>query len=89
MLVGASAGGDLCADDGLRDRMGARQSGRALQDFTEALAPEMQIAHDQRRPALGEDLGATGDGTVLAIRTSGRARVLRERLGRPTSKSEV
>src|SRR5262249_24052538 len=33
-----------------------------------ASAAKVQVADDQRRPALGEDLGATGDGAVLAVR---------------------
>src|SRR6266545_7012965 len=46
---------------------GAREPGRALQDPTEASAAQVQVADDQRRPALGEDLGATRDGAVLAV----------------------
>ena len=46
---------------------GAGEPGRALQDLTEASATQVQVADDQRRPALGEDLGATGDGAVLAV----------------------
>src|SRR5262249_23664417 len=44
------------------------ESGRALQDLAEASAAKVQVADDQRCPALGEDLGATGDGAVLAVR---------------------
>lgn len=46
---------------------GAGEPGRSLQDLTEAGAPQIQVADDQRRPALGEDLGATSDGAVLAV----------------------
>ena len=47
---------------------GTGESGRALQDLTEVSAAKVQVADDQRCPALGEDLGATGDGAVLAVR---------------------
>src|SRR5688500_16099302 len=46
---------------------GAGESGRALQDLAEARTAKVQVADDQRGPALGEDLGAAGDGTVLAV----------------------
>src|SRR5262245_43101087 len=45
---------------------GTGEPGRALPDLAEASAAEMQVADDQRCPALGEDLGAAGDGAVLA-----------------------
>src|SRR5262245_28585609 len=48
---------------------GARQPRRAVQDRAEGLAPEVQVADDQRRPTLGEDLGAASDRTVLAVRS--------------------
>src|SRR5512145_8491 len=51
---------------------GTGESGRALQDLTEALAADVQVADDQRRPALGEDLGAAGDRAVLAVGPHGR-----------------
>jgi hypothetical protein len=38
-----------------------------LQDLAEALTAQVQVADDQRRPTLGEDLRATGDGAVLAV----------------------
>src|SRR5262245_24896445 len=40
----------------------------------------MQVADDQRRPALREDLRPTGDGAVLAVRPHG-ASVARPRAG--------
>ena len=43
-------------------------AGRALEDLTEASAAQVQVADDQWRPALGKDLGATGDGAVLTVR---------------------
>ena len=45
-----------------------RESGRAREDLTEASAAKVQVADDQRGPALGEDLGAACDGAVLAVR---------------------
>src|SRR5262249_11951111 len=53
--------------EALREQ-GTGEPGRALQDLAEASAAEVQVADDQRCPALGEDLGATGDGAVLAVR---------------------
>ena len=47
---------------------GAGEPGGALQDLTEAPASQVQVADDQWRPALGEDLGATCDGALLAVR---------------------
>jgi hypothetical protein len=47
---------------------GTGKPGRALQDLAEAPAAEVQVADDQRCPALGEDLGSTGDGAVLPVR---------------------
>ena len=46
----------------------AGEPGRALQDLTEVSAAKLQVANDQRCPALGEDLGAAGDGAILAVR---------------------
>jgi hypothetical protein len=46
---------------------GAGEPGRALQDLTETSAAQPQVADDHWRPALGEDLGATGDGAILAV----------------------
>ena len=53
--------------EALREQ-GAGEPGRALQDLAEASAAKVQVADDQWRPALGKDLGATGDGAVLAVR---------------------
>src|SRR5687767_7076312 len=47
---------------------GTGESRRALQDLAEGSAAEVQVADDQRCPALAEDLGAAGDGAVLAVR---------------------
>src|SRR5262245_59420727 len=44
-------------------KQGTGESGRTLQDLTKVSAAKVQIANDQRCPALGEDLGAAGDGT--------------------------
>ena len=49
----------------------AREPGRALEDLAERCTTEVQIPHDQRRPAFGEDLGAAGDRAVLAVGTHG------------------
>src|SRR5262249_17436553 len=53
--------------EALREQ-GTGEPGRALQDLAEASAAEVEVADDQRCPALGEDLGATSDGAVLAVR---------------------
>jgi hypothetical protein len=45
----------------------AGESGRTLEDLAEGLAAQMQVADDQRRPTLGEDLRTTGDRAVLAV----------------------
>ena len=49
-------------------QQGTGESGRALQDLAEASAAKVQVADDQRCPALGEDLCATRDRAVLAVR---------------------
>src|SRR6266542_1706290 len=46
---------------------GAGESGRTLEDLAEGLTAQMQVADDQRRPTLSEDLRATGDRAVLAV----------------------
>jgi hypothetical protein len=46
---------------------GAGESGRTLEDLAEGLTPQIQVADDQRRPTLREDLRATGDRAVLAV----------------------
>jgi hypothetical protein len=46
---------------------GVGQSGRTLEDLAEGFTAQVQVADDQRRPALSEDLRATGDRTVLAV----------------------
>src|SRR4029450_8591557 len=46
---------------------GAGEPGSTLQDRPEGLAAEMQVADDQRRPTLGEDLRAAGDRAVLTV----------------------
>jgi hypothetical protein len=46
---------------------GAGEPGRTLEDLAEGLTAQMQVADDQRRPALSEDLRATGDRAVLAV----------------------
>src|ERR671919_660128 len=46
---------------------GAGESGRTLEDLAEGFTAQMQVADDQRRPTLGEDLRATGDRAVLAV----------------------
>src|SRR5262249_55041937 len=45
----------------------AGEPGRALEDFAEGFTAQMHVADDQRRPALGEDLRATGDRAVLPV----------------------
>src|SRR4029434_1932460 len=44
------------------------KSGRALEDLVEASAAKVQVADDQRCPALCEDLGAARYWAVLAVR---------------------
>src|SRR5215470_13545903 len=46
---------------------GTGEPGRAREDLAEGLAAQMQIADDQRRPSLGEQLRATGDRAVLTV----------------------
>ena len=46
----------------------AREPGRALPDLAEASATQVQVADNQRRPALGKNLGATCDRAILAVR---------------------
>jgi hypothetical protein len=36
-------------------------------DVGEGVASKVQVAHYERRPPLGEDLRAFGDGTVLTV----------------------
>ena len=43
------------------------ESGRTLEDFAEGVAAQMQVADDQRRPTLGEDLRSAGDRAVLPV----------------------
>ncbi len=43
------------------------ESGRTLEDLAEGFTAQMQVADDQRRPALSEDLRATGDRAVLPV----------------------
>jgi hypothetical protein len=45
----------------------AGEPGRTLEDLAEGLTAQMQVADDQWRPTLSEDLCATGDGAVLAV----------------------
>src|SRR5262249_20768322 len=45
----------------------AGESGRTFEDFAKGLTAQMQVADDQRRPALSEDLCATRDRAVLAV----------------------
>ena len=52
---------------------GAGESGRTLEDLAEGLTAQMQVADDQRRPTLSEDLRATGDRAVLAVRPHERS----------------
>src|SRR5262245_54107604 len=40
---------------------------RAREDLAEGLTAQLHVADDQRRPALSEDLRATGDRAVLAV----------------------
>src|SRR5688500_20195577 len=44
------------------------ESGRALQNLIEVSAAKVEVADDQRCPALGEDLRATGTRAVLTVR---------------------
>jgi len=46
---------------------GTGEPGRAREDLAEGLATQIQIADDQRRPSLGEQLRATGDRAVLPV----------------------
>src|SRR5262249_28413848 len=46
---------------------GTGEPGRAREDLAERLAAQLQIADDQRRPSLGEQLRAAGDRAVLTI----------------------
>jgi hypothetical protein len=45
----------------------ARQARCAVEDLVEMGAAEVQVADDDRRPALGEDLGRQRDRAVLAV----------------------
>jgi hypothetical protein len=56
-----------CAQQGTRD---AEQSSLQL---AEPVAAGEQLAQDQRRPALGEHLGAQRDGAELAIPSHARS----------------
>ncbi len=51
----------------------AGEPGRTFQDLAEGLTAQVQVADDQRRPTLGEDLRATGDRAVLAVRPHERS----------------
>ena len=46
----------------------ARESGRALQNLIEVSAAKVEVADDERCPALGEDLRATSNRTILTVR---------------------
>ena len=43
------------------------EPGRTLEDLAECFAAQMQVADDQRRPTLSEDLRATSDRAVLPV----------------------
>jgi hypothetical protein len=45
----------------------ARDAGRTALDVGERLASHQNVADDDRRPTLGEDLGAASNGAVLAV----------------------
>jgi hypothetical protein len=47
---------------------GVGQPGRALEDVTEGLEAQMQVADDQRGQTLSEEIRTTGDWAVLAVR---------------------
>ena len=60
---------DAALDQGVE---AAGQHGRAdaaqpLDQVAEALGAEQQLAHDEQRPALPDDLGGAGEGTELGI----------------------
>ena len=46
---------------------GTRDAGQPSLQLAEPMAPGQQLAQDQRRPALGEHLGAERDRAELAI----------------------
>ena len=46
---------------------GAGDPGQPAVDLVEAPAAEDQLAHDQRRPPLGDDRAGEGDRTVLRV----------------------
>ena len=45
----------------------ARDAGRAREEVAEPVAADHEVAQDDRRPALGEDLGTQRDRAVLAV----------------------
>jgi hypothetical protein len=47
-------------------------------DFGEPLGSETQLAHDQRRPPLGENLGRLGDRAKLSVALHGEIPSTRE-----------
>ena len=55
----------------------AREARRALEEVAEPLGPDHQVAHDDRRPPLGEHLGPERDRAVLAVSVHARRRILR------------
>src|SRR5207244_12356319 len=67
--------GQRCTDDDARVLQLAqplaeprpRNQPHAAADLAESSRPGEELAQDQRRPALGEDLGGDGDRTELAI----------------------
>ena len=87
-----------------RTKAGAKARRRALaQRFTERRATEPnpieggdeaahigeQLANDQRRPAISEDLRSAGDGTVLAVLVHGPPRVRQMDWSGPRPESSV
>jgi hypothetical protein len=46
---------------------GRAHAAQALDQVAEALGPEQQLAHDQERPALADDLGGAGEGAELRV----------------------
>jgi hypothetical protein len=46
---------------------GARNQRHGKQQVTEGAWPEAQLAHDERRPAIGQDLGCLGDRAELSV----------------------
>ena len=50
-----------------RRQQRARDAGQPSLDLVEAMAAEYELAHDERRPTIRQDLRRASDGTVLLV----------------------